>query len=159
MERGSRRSRRRTGRCHTRWIWITIRLLPFTTHLRLCARVWWRQRRCMWLVNGALLPRASLLALLRRRLLVHRLLLIALRRWRVLPGLLTRWWRIWITVTVLWERLAVCAIQLSVWRWVATLQDMRRDECLCLSGDWCEHTFLREALTVGAAPVLRLVES
>ena len=36
---------------------------------------------------------------------------------------------------------------------------MRWNKCLCLSGDWGEHTFLREALAVGAATVFGLIET
>ena len=55
----------------------------------------------------------------------------------------------------------VClTIELGVWRRLLSAPDcVSRDEGLCLGRDRCEDTFLREALAVGAATVLRLVEA
>jgi len=99
-----------------------------------------------------------MLALL--RLSVHRRrLLVPLRRRWVLPTLLRR--RVLIrATTMLREWLAVRAVKLGVrWRVLTAPDRVRRDERLGLRAHRREDTFLGEALTVGAAAILGLVEA
>ena len=168
MERSSRGSRRRTSRIetYTHGVWVAILCRSRTIVL---GGIWWWQSRGVRLVVGALATRLGRRTLQLRNaglllwwLLVHGLLRIA--RWwrRVLSGLLL-WWRILLlfAVTVaMGQRLAVRAVELRIrWRILAAPDSVRRNKSLCLSTDWREDTFLREALTVGAAAILRLVEA
>ena len=148
MERGSRRSGRRTGRCQTSRIWITILLLhigrsALLWHLRLRARVGWWESRRVRLIVGALLTGIALhWRLLRLLLLIHRRLLVALRRWRVLSGLLWRR-RIRVSIAVLREGLAIGAVELRVRRRVlAAIDGVRGNECLSLGRNRSEDAFL-----------------
>lgn len=89
---------------------------------------------------------------------VHRLLLIALRRWRVLALLLRL--RVRLPGALLREGLAVRAVELRIRRRILPAPNrVRGHECLRLRGDGREDTFLREALAIGTAAILRLVEA
>lgn len=134
---------------------------PTLRHLSLCAWIWrsecWRVR----LVGGALLSSTTLRStLLRRRLSVHGLLLIALRRRWILACLLLSLLWVRIATAVLREWLAVCTVELRIWWWVLAAPDgVRRNERLGLGRDGSEDAFLGEALAVGAASILGLVEA
>lgn len=88
---------------------------------------------------------------------------VGLRWLRVLSWLawllrLLRW--IGLLPTTCWQRLTVCAIELRVWWRVLTAPDgVCGHESLGLSADRREDALLREALTVGAAAILRLIEA
>lgn len=101
------------------------------------------------------------------RLRIHgltRLLLVARRRWRILPGLLLplRWVLIALLLRLLLvvgQRLSVCTIELGVgWRLLAAPDCVGGHKGLRLGRDGREHAFLREALAVGAATVFGLIE-
>lgn len=161
MERSIRRSGRRTSSIETRRVGIAERLRIALT-LTLLSRVRRRHRWRVRLVVGALAARWWTLKWLHVRLawlLVHRSLLVALWRRRILATLLLR--RVLVlAAAVLWKRLAVSAVELSVWwRVLATPDRVRWHEGLCLSTHWREDALLGEALAVGAASILRLVES
>lgn len=97
---------------------------------------------------------------LRRRLPVHGRLLVARRRRRVGAGLLVGLLVGIALLTVGRKRLAVGTVQLSVgWRLLAAPDGVSGYESLGLGRHRGEDTFLREALAVGAAAVLRLVEA
>jgi hypothetical protein len=157
VKRSRRRSGRRTSRIESR---VTVERL--TLALRLLRGVGRRQGGCVRLIIGTLL--AGLLAL--RRLLhvcllrVHRrLLLVALRRRRVLARLLRRVWSGGL-LTTRGQWLAIGAVELRVrGRVLSTPHGMRRDERVSLGADRREHALLREALAVGAASIVRLVEA
>lgn len=94
LERSIRRSGRRTSRIETRWVRVAVLLRPTLT-LTLLGRIRWHLCWRMRLVVCALLTRLHRRTLKRLhvwrlllRLLVHRLLRVALRRRRVLSGLL-----------------------------------------------------------------------
>lgn len=89
---------------------------------------------------------------------IHGLLLVALRRRRILALLLRL--RVRLPVALLREGLAVCAVKLRVRRRILPAPDrVRGHKGLSLRGNGREDTFLREALAVGAAAILRLVEA
>ena len=97
----------------------------------------------MRLIVGALLTGIALhWRLLRLLLLIHRRLLVALRRWRVLSGLLWRR-RIRVSIAVLREGLAIGAVELRVRRRVlAAIDGVRGNECLSLGRNRSEDAFL-----------------
>ena len=145
-----------------RWVPVAVPALTLTLISRVRRCQCWRVR----LVVRALVAGLRALELLHVRLLallrlpVHRRrLLISLRRRWILPTLLRR--RVLIrTTTMLRERLTVRAVELGVgWRVLTAPDRVRRDERLGLRAHWREDTFLGEALTVGAATILRLVEA
>jgi len=91
---------------------------------------------------------------------IHR---VGLRWLRVLAWLawllrLLRW--IGLLPTTCWQRLTVCAIELCVrWRVLTAPDGVCGDESLGLGAYRREDALLREALTVGAAAILRLIEA
>ena len=145
MIRGSRRSGRRTSWSKTGWVRIAIRLPISTTmlgHLGLLSRIRWSEGRRVRLVVWTLASSFGVLGL--RTTLVHRLLLlVALRWWRILAGLLLLLLRILIAITVLGQWLAVGAVELRVWRRVLPAPDgVRGYKRLGLCAHWREDTFL-----------------
>lgn len=149
-------------------------------HLSLCAGVgWWESRGVRLIVRAFRTLCWHLLAY--RLLAIHRLLLVALWRWWVLTRLLLLLLlrRVGIAVlAVLWKRLAIRAVQLRVRRRVlAAIDRMRGYERLERVNLWTwqdasaaatylslgahgrEDTLLREALAIGAATILGLVEA
>lgn len=157
IERGRRGRWRRTRLSKGRLIGIAA-VLAITRQLRLRTRLGRRQCGCVRLVVGALLTGTAWRPHLLRRLRIHTGLLVALRRRRVLAlRLLLR--RVGLATTRR-QRLAVRAVQLSVWWWVVAAPDgVRRHEGLGLSRHGCEDTLLREANAVGTASVFSLIEA